>query len=133
MRHLSFSNEKTYPVCLLVPSIQKDQIHSAYMHLLDPKDVMVPDLHYEEGKKNTAMSVMREYVTSELVPVLEDIQAEYVVCTDAGYFKALTKQTKVEANLGYVMDSPYGSFKVVYTPSYRAIFYDPDKVKAKID
>lgn len=133
MRHLFFSQEKTYPVCLLVPSIQKDQIENAYMHLLDPKDVMVLDLHYEEGKKNTAMSVMREYVASEIVPVLENIQAEYVICTDAGYFKALTKQTKVEANLGYVVDSPYGSFKVIYAPSYRAIFYDPDKVKAKID
>ena len=132
MRHLMFDQTRTeFPVSLLVPVIRKDEITKTY---IDPfglaaEDFLVLDLH-KEGKK-TPVKVMKAYVESELVPALQAAQSRYVLCADAEYFKVLTKVAKTEAHLGYVMDSEYG-FKVVYVPNYAAVFYDPDKTKAKI-
>lgn len=133
MNYLTFSEQASYPVCFLVPQIRKQEILRYYLtdYGIGPDDAMVLSLHYAEGKKKTPMKEMRDYITSELVPVWEDCKTEYVVCADAEYFKALTKATKVEANLGYVMDTEYG-VKAVYVPNYRTVFYDPEKVINKI-
>ena len=135
MRYLVWSDgESKYPLCFLVSSIRKSEIESAYIAPfgIDPKDVLVLDLHYSQTSKKTPVKEIKEYITSELAPTLADGGVEYVMVTDADYFKVLTGATKVDVNLGYVMDSKYGNWKVVYLPSYRAIFYDPEKVKAKI-
>lgn len=133
MQNLIFSEQDSYPVCLLVPQIRKDEIVRHYLtdYGITPDDTMVLTLHYAEGKKKTPMAIMREYITSELVPVWEEFGVEYVICADSDYFKALTKAAKAEANLGYVMDTEYG-VKAIYVPNYRAVFYDPEKVTAKI-
>lgn len=136
MRQLIFSetNHGAYPIVFLVPTIQRDAIKKEY---IDPfeipgDDVLVFDLHYSQEKKKTPAAEMKEFITSELVPALNDVQAKYVVVADSDYFKILAGVQKTEANLGYVLDSPFGSWKVVYVPSYRAVFYDPPKVRAKI-
>jgi len=133
MNYLVYSEQETYPVCLLVPSIRKDEIARHYFtdYGITPDDVLVLTLHQAEGKKKTPMGEMRQYIVEELVPIWKEQGVQYVLCADSDYFKALTKAAKVEANLGYVMDSEYG-VKVIYVPNYRAVFYDPDKVKAKI-
>lgn len=136
MRWLTFTEEvqPSYPVCLLVPVINRESILNAYTGpgLLDPNDLLVLDLHYAEGKKKTPKAEMVAYIEQELKPVLIDMAVEYLLVTDAEYFKALAKTTKVEANLGYVMDCEFGPWKLVYVPNYRQIFFDPEKVKAKI-
>lgn len=136
MRYTVFSEQErsAYPVCLLVPQIRKDDIKKAYIDSsgLNPDDLLVMDLHQAQGKKKTPMAVMRAYIEEELVPVFQDMDIKYILCADSEYFKALTKATKVDANLGYVLDSDYGP-KVIYVPNYRAIFYDPEKIKSKID
>lgn len=136
MRHLTFSQtpQKSYPLCFLVSMIRQEEIRKEY---IDPfsvplDDVLVLDLHYSQTQKKTPTKEMKEYITSELVPTLTDMGVEYIVITDAEYFKILTKVTKVEVNLGYVLDCAFGPWKVVYVPSYRAVFYDPEKVRAKI-
>ena len=136
MRHLTFSQtpQKSYPLCFLVSMIRQEEIRKEY---IDPfgvplDDVLVLDLHYSQTKKKTPTKEMKEYITSELVPTLTDMGVEYIVVTDAEYFKILTKVTKVEVNLGYVLDCVFGPWKVVYVPSYRAVFYDPEKVRVKI-
>jgi len=136
MHYAYFSDvEKTsYPVVLLVPNIRKEEIKRTYLDTsdIDPNDMLVIDLHYAEGKKKTPMVEMRAYIKEELAPVLEDMQTKYVLCTDGEYFKALTKAAKIEVNLGYVMDSPFGNWKVIYLPIHTQIFYDPEKTKLKI-
>lgn len=136
MRYAYFSETELtdYPVCLLVPSIRKDEIKRAYLDTSDiePEDILVMDLHYVEGKKKVPMVEMRAYIMEELAPVLNDMKVKYVLCTDGEYFKALTKAPKVEANLGYVMDSPFGDWKVIYIPNHTSIFYDPERTRAKI-
>lgn len=132
MRHLVFDQSRTtFPVALLVPVIRKDEIVKTYFDPfpLDAADVLVLDLH-KEGKK-TPVKVMQGYVKTELVPALQQVQVQYVLCADADYFKVLTKVAKTEAHLGYVMDTEHG-FKVIYVPNYAAVFYDPDKTRAKI-
>lgn len=136
MRYDYFSavEESSYKVALLVPKIQKDDIKKSYLDTskLIPDDLLVMTLHYAEGKKKTPMKEMRQYITDELVPVLEDMKVQYLLVTDGEYFKALTKAAKVEAHLGYAMDTEYGSFKVIYIPNYTRIFYDPEKTRAHI-
>lgn len=136
MRQLFYSTQDmgTYPLVFLVPVIRKDEIKKEYMTPfgIPDDDVLVCDLHYSQTKKKTPVDEMKEFITSELVPVLTDAQAQYLVVSDSDYFKVLTKAAKVEAHLGYVMDCVFGPWKVIYVPSYRAVFYDPDKVRAKI-
>lgn len=136
MRHLTYSAtpQPSYPLVFLVPVIRKDEIQKEY---LDPfgiphDDVVVFDLHYSQEKKKTPAAEMKEFVLSELVPALEDVGAKYIAVADSEYFKLLTKVPKVDVNLGYVMDCVFGPWKVVYVPNYRAIFYDPEKVRSKI-
>lgn len=133
MRNLTFAEQTNYPVCLLVSDIRQDEIKRAYFtdYGVEPEDAIVLTLHQAPGKKKTPMGEMRSYIVDELVPIWKDFQVQYVLCTDADYFKALTKASKVDANLGYVLDTDYG-VKAIYVPSYRSIFYDPQKITTKI-
>lgn len=135
MRYLSYAQPErsTYPVVLLVPQIRKDDIRKTYFepHNIIPDEVLVVEIHQAQGKKKTPAGEIREWLNEELFPVLDDVQAQYILVADADYFKVLTKSAKVEPYLGYVLDM--GKHKVVYVPNYRAVFYDPEKVTAKID
>lgn len=136
MRYQTYSatEQPSYPLCFLVPTIRKDEIQKEYIDAFDipHDDVLVLDLHYSQTQKKTPAAEMKEYITSELVPTLTDMGVKYIVVSDSEYFKVLTKVSKVEVNLGYVLDCVFGPWKVVYIPSYRAIFYDPEKIRAKI-
>ena len=134
MNYLTFKDQAEYPVAFLVPRIQKKEL---LQHYFEPfgmtlEDIMVLDLHQGVGKKKVPMAEMRAYLTEEVVPYLLEGKTKIVAVTDAEYFKALTKAGSVEANLGYLMDSEMGDFKVIYVPNYKAMFYDPVKVGAKI-
>lgn len=134
MQYLTYRETSTYPVVLLTTRISRDEIKDAYIdrHGLSPEDFLVVQIHQSQTAKKTPAGEIKEWFQSELVPSLEDVQAEYLIVTDADYFKVLTKQTKADASLGYVVDCAFGPWKVVYAPSYRAIFYDPEKIRAKI-
>lgn len=122
-----------YPVSLLVPTINAGEIEKAYTGTtLKKEDLLVLTLHYAEGTKKTTAEEKRAYLEQELFPVLKDNGVEYIMVTDGEYFKVLTKMTKVEVYLGYVLDCALGPFKIIYVPNYKAIFYDPPKVKSKI-
>lgn len=135
MNYLTFEDKEKYPVAFLVPRIQRKELLQHYFEPfgLTLEDIMVMDLHAAPGKKKTPMAEMRAYLTEEVVPYLIAGSTKIVAVTDAEYFKALTKAGSVEANLGYVMDSEMGDFKVMYVPNYKAMFYDPIKVGSKID
>lgn len=136
MRYAYFSQHEqpNYPICMLVPQIRKTDIELAYIRpfALNPDEFLVLELHHKLGAKKTPMAEMQAYIQEELVPVFNDMQVQYLLVADSEYFKALTKAAKVEVHLGYVMDCVWGPWKVIYVPNHRQIFYDPDKVKAKI-
>lgn len=135
MRHLIYTQEpqSSYPVCILVPTINGKDIKNAYVNgNFDEKDVLVVDLFYSQGTKKTTAAEMKDYIANELVPVWKENGVKYIIVSDSAYFKILTKVAKVDAYLGYALDTEYGDFKVAYVPSYKAIFYDPVKIKPKI-
>lgn len=136
MRYLSFVEpEKTlYPVVLLVQTIRKDDIRKAYIepYGLNQNDILVVQIHQTPGKKKTPAAEIKTWIKEELTPVLEEMHTQYLLVTDADYFKALTRSSKIEPHMGYVLDSVLGPWKVVYAPNYQAIFYDPEKTVAKI-
>ena len=136
MKYLFFSdNEKTkYRIAILVNKIRKDEIIKEYITPFNlPKDdVIVIDLHQTPGKKKTPAAEQKRYIEEELQPVLDDLGVEYVFVADAEYFKTFSKVAKADANLGYVLDSAFGSQKVAYLPNYQQVFYDPEKVRPRI-
>lgn len=136
MKHLTYADvpQEEYPVCILVNTINRLDIKKEYLTPfgIPEEDVLVLDLHQSRLSKKTPAGEMKAYIIEELVPVLTEAKVNYLVVTDSEYFKVLTKSAKTEANLGYVMDCVFGPWKVVYVPSYRALFYDPDKVRPKI-
>lgn len=134
MRHLVFDQSGDYPITILVPQIRKDDIVDAYLTPwgIEKDSVMVLDLFHTPGKKKTPVKEMKEYIETELMPTINNVNSKYIICADSEYFKVLTKSAKADACLGYVVDCAFGSQKVVYVPNYRQIFYDPPKIKAKI-
>lgn len=136
MRYAFFSPElkQSYKIALLVPQISKQEIEKAYLSngLLVPEDVIILDLYTSETKKKTPVGEIKAYIKEDLVETLEDLKVEYILCAHGDYFKALTGVSKIDANMGYVLDCVYGDFQVVYVPNYQAMFYDPDKIKAQI-
>ncbi|UZV39834.1 DNA polymerase I [Xanthomonas virus PB119] len=135
MRYLTYEEHSNgYPVCFLVPAIDKAVIKREYIEPfgIDPAETLSLTLHLGQGKKKPSASEMKEYIETMLLEVFKDNQVQYIVVSDSEYFKILTKSQKAEANLGYVMDCAYGPWKVVYVPSFKAVFYDPAKVRHKI-
>lgn len=134
MRHLIYAAEpqNAYPVCILVPQIRSEEIRKTYIEPfgLNPDLVLVLELH-THGKK-TPVTEMKQYINEELQPLFKDYGVQYLIVADGEYFKVFTKQAKAEANLGYILSSVWGPQEVVYVPNFKMVFYDPDKVKAKI-
>ena len=131
---LSDTEQPDYPLVFLVPTLRKSEIKKEY---IDPfgipeEDVLCVSLHYSQDKKKTSVPEMKKFIDEELIPTLEGMKAKYLVVADSEYFKVLTKSTKADTNLGYVLDCAFGPWKVVYVPNYRAIFYDPEKIRNKI-
>lgn len=128
MQSLVYSHWSSYPIIFLVSQLRKDEIKKEYLSSGIPEDDVKCLKLFFQGKK-TPVGVMKSFIQEELLQHLDG--AKYLVVTDAGYFKTLTGQG-AEASLGYVQDCLYGPWKVVYVPSTRAIFYDPEKTRAKI-
>lgn len=137
MNYLTFDDDKAgkYPVTFLVPRIERDELRKHYFepYGFEEEKALVLSLDYAPGKKKTPMEHMRRFLNEEVLPVLQEAETKYVVCTDAEYFKALTKVAKTEVNLGYALPSIFEGIEAIYVPNYKAKFYDPIKVGAKID
>ena len=123
-----------YPLVILATVINKKQMQDEYLDPfgLDPKDTVGISLYVPDGKKKASVSEMKDYAQQHLAAVFELCKAQYVICSDADYFKVLTGEVKADVNLGYVLPCVYGDCHVIYVPSYRAVFYDPPKIKPKI-
>ena len=136
MKYLTFSKieKPNYPICLLVETIRKEEIRKAYLEPfnLNPDEILVIEPHFREGKAKTPVAEIKQFIQEELVPTWIEMAVEYVVVTNPEYFKVLAKVPKVDVNLGYVMDCELGPWKVIYAPNYKQIFYDPDRIRGKI-
>lgn len=136
MQYLFFSEKEksSYKICILVNKIRRDLIVKEFIEPfgLDPEEVIVVTLHQTPNKKKTTAAEKKKYITEELVPIFEDLGVEYLMVADGEYFKTITQKTKVDLFLGYALPTMYGPQHVIYTPSAETVFYDPEKVRAKI-
>ena len=134
MRYATYVENSQFDLAILTTQINADDMKREYIDPfgVDPTSVIIFSLHQAPGKKKTPASEIKEYIQTELVPQLEQCAPKFILCTDAEYFKQLTKSAKADAQSGYVVDCVFGPWKVVYVPSYRTVFYDPVKVRAKI-
>ena len=124
-----------YPICILSLHLMKTDLEKYYMTPfgLDPSAFIAMDMFAHPGKKKTSVSDIKQYILEELVPEWKVLDVKYIVCTHADYFKVLTKAVKVDAAVGFVFDCIFGPWKVIYVPPTSTIFYDPKKVKDKIE
>lgn len=131
MNHFTFETRDQYRVCFLVNKIQMKDISNEYLKLLDiPKEeVLILDLYKDPKRKKTTASDMKEYL-QEVEETLAQFKVEYVVICNGDYFKTFSSQTKADVWIGYIKS--VNQYKVLYCPDYKAIFYDPDKVRVKI-
>lgn len=135
MNAITFDDDSTNKVCILTTSpLAREPIETAYLNTsyLYPKDVVAIQVHKKQGAKKTPVTEIKEFIKDELLPTILDSNIEYLLCTDPEYFKQLTGLKSAESNIGYVCDCSFGSWKVLYLPTHKAIFYDPEKVVAKI-
>lgn len=127
-------NESDNKICILVPEIRIADMEKHYLEKnpeLDKNDILMLSLH-QSGKKKTPVSEIKQYIEEELLSVFKDCGVKYLLCADSEYFKVLTKQSKAEPYLGYVLPCAYGDYYVAYIPNYRAVFYDPEKISKRI-
>lgn len=148
MRYLTFSDTEftEYKICFLVPELRQNPIEGYYInpYLSDERDNLIAYELKKEGKKTPA-TTQKEFLASELLPVLRELEVEYLVVCDAEYFKTLTKNQGPEANLGYVLGSEgswkddtgeihsFEGFKVLYCPNFNSVFRDEVATLSKID
>ena len=131
MRHYAFKEADSYKVCFLVNQIKIDEIKKEYLNDLhiDLDQVLILDLYKDPKQKRTPLALQKEYL-EEVKEVLEDYQVEYLAICNGDYFKTFTKEPKLEVHLGYLKDVE--GYKVTYIPDFKGIFYDPDRVRTKI-
>ena len=137
MQHIMFGDINTSKtVCILSVYLNREEIKKTYLQPfgLDEDAFMALSLYQDPKTKKTSKAVLKEYTETELIPVLKEQNISYVLCTDAEYFKVLAGVMKVDANVGYVLPCAYDpNIHVAYAPSYKSVFYDPDKAKPKIE
>ena len=142
MYHVMFEQKDSYDVAILIKTeaLNKQAIEQHYIEPLTKLGISSDNfiafsLEYFDKKKPT-VSQMREYLCSELLPELKELNVKYLYCTDGNYFKVLTGQSKAEVHLGYVLPCTipgYEHMHVVFSMNYRALFMNDaaaDKIVA---
>lgn len=135
MRYLTFgtSEKDTYKYALLIKetNFREASIRSEYLLPLqergiDIEEVVAFPLKYSDRGKCT-LAQAKQYLT-QLVPILVSIKVDLIYCADSVYFKALTKETKAEVHLEYVLKGKFpqtDTMDIIYGVNYGSIFYNP--------
>lgn len=117
----------SYKVAILTMHMDKDAILKHYIKPagINPDDVIIFQLTKNPAKKTTPRQELLEhynYIKEEL----DAFNVGIVIVDDGDYFKAITKETKTDANVGYFFDLGNGR-EVTYMPTYKRMFFDPVK------
>ena len=133
MRHIAFSEQEKYCCAVLIKALafSKADINKFYLAPMQLNGVLTNDciaftLEYDALGKVTAKS-MKEYL-DQLLPIVVELGITHLYVADAAYFKTLTKESKAEQHLGYVLPCKYGDYpqlKVVLGINYQTLIYNP--------
>lgn len=134
MRNITYAESESYPVAILIKntSFNKYEIQANYVNALLASGVVLSDivafnLKYEPTGK-VSVKFMKEYLES-LLEAMDSVGVKWLYVADANYFKVLTKQTKAEQHLGYVLPctvAGYEHMNVVLGLNYQALIYNPE-------
>lgn len=134
MRHILFESSNQYPVAILLKeaAFRERDLRGSYVEPLaklgiPSSNVCAFTLEMNEAGK-APVKLIKEYL-ADLLPILDEQGVRYLYVTDAGYFKTLTKQTKAEPHLGYVLPCVIKGFEhmnVVYGVNHQVLFHNPE-------
>lgn len=133
MRHILFApQQQHYDIAILIKetNFSKADLHTQYVSPLNAQGIaseriIAFDLEYP-SKKVTAKQA-KDYL-AKLIPALTGLGVKYIYCADAEYFKQLTKQTKADPHLGYVLPCVYIDYMhVIYGLNYAGLVYNPNQ------
>lgn len=133
MKHLIYEEAEQYKVALLLKTtvLNKQAIKDHYIDELvtlgvSTKDCVVFTLD-SGGSTKVKASTAKDYLV-KLLKALDQLKISHLYVTDGTYFKALTKLSKAEPHLGYVLPCKcvgYEHMSVVLGVNYQALLYNP--------
>lgn len=116
--------------CFLTPDKNENLICKYYEEHIPFEECAFLPLYFDKTKKKTPTHLMREFIKEEVIPFIKEKGCKYILVCDGEYFKLLTRKSKVEPYLGYVIDTQIGY--VAYVPSYLGALYNtevPNKIR----
>lgn len=123
MRYLTFAAETNrYPVAVLTKVLRKLEL-GAYVAGIETEAVAYGLPSTPKPKNDEIKACL-----AHLLPTLCGLEVDYVIVTDAAYFKVLTKVARTDRFYGYVLPcvlEGYEHLHVLYAPSPNQIMYDP--------
>lgn len=133
MRHIVYANNDVYRLAILVKqtAMNKTELTDYVVQPLvdrglEEDELIVFSLSYNERDK-APIAFMRSYLQA-LLPELGTLQCRTLLVMDASYFKTLTKTTKADEHLGYVLPCVIDGFEhlqIVYAPNHKSVMYNP--------
>lgn len=134
MRHLIFEQAERYEVAVLTKAAAFNEM-AMRNHYIEPlqKLGVAPNrmigftLEYNEAGK-VPVAFIKDYLDKLLV-ALNSLGVKYLFCTDAAYFKTLTRMSKAEPHYGYVLPCKIQGFEhmqVVLGLNYQQLVYNPE-------
>ena len=104
-----------------------DEIKRYYCDPLGVTDFQIVKIW--KYKKKTPVTDIKTCLQEQIYPKITTYTPNYVLVADSEYFKVMAKVTKPDAYIGYFFGD---TFKFLYAPSYKQIFYHPEETKEKI-
>ena len=145
MRHHVFTESTTgyYKVAILIKgtAFNKQELMKNYVDPLVSRGISADQIiaftlaYNDDGK--APVSLIKAYL-EDLLQTLWELGVSHLYVADSNYFKVLTKQSKAEAHMGYVLPCLYKefhapeTFKVCLGLNHQALIYNPD-LQAKLN
>ena len=133
MNHIVYSQQTTFKTAILIKETYLDavKIKSNYLTNINPDDVIAFGLSYLQKMTVTQAKTN----LAKLLPALVKLGVTTLYVADATYFKALTKKTKAETYIGYVLPCTIKNFEhinVIFGVNYGQLLYNPN-LYSKLD
>ena len=112
---------------LILSDGNPDEIKRYYCDPLGVTDFQIVKIW--KYKKKTPVTDIKTCLQEQVYPKITTYTPNYVLVADSEYFKVMAKVTKPDAHIGYFFGD---TFKFLYAPSYKQIFYHPEETKEKI-
>lgn len=112
---------------LILSDGSPDEIKRYYCDPLGVTDYQIVKIW--KYKKKTPVTDIKTCLQEQVYPKITTYVPNYVLVADSEYFKVMAKVTKPDAYIGYFFGD---TFKFLYVPSYKQIFYHPEETKEKI-